>query len=291
MPRQPNPIREDASAELRELASAMRGLKEEHGLSFATLAQRVHYSTASLSNAVSGKRLPTWDVAWAFIRGCDDRADEAVWRSRWAAAEEGELRRPPAEDGGTAAEAAVRRQAAGAPRPRRSVAELVREEVARQQQSTSWRPSEADAVSTALALCTTAYDFRVLLRELMASEGLDPDEVRANARAQGLGLTRTAVLGILEGDDVPDAEPLHAFLLGCGVGPTGVGAWHSTATRIKISQARVGESADDGPGHSRRVVTSWRRFRGQLNLDTAIGMVCTVALTLLQLIAVAKHGI
>ncbi|MFJ8018368.1 hypothetical protein [Streptomyces sp. NPDC096339] len=280
MPRQPSPISDDASAELRELASGMRDLKDAAGLTFATLNERVHYSTASLSGAVSGKKLPTWEVTWAFIHGCDPMADEQVWQERWRAAEEGELRRAEAE--ATAPDTAARRPG-GVPRQRRStVAELVREEVERRQQTTAWSPSEAMTVSTALALCTTAYDFRELLRDLMETQGLGNTEIIANARAKGIVLSRGEIFSVLNSGEIPDTAPLHGFLLGCNVGLVRINEWHRTATRIKISQARRSETGSESERRGVRVV--WKEFWARLGVEGSLSLISTILFLVLQII-------
>ncbi|MFJ8166636.1 hypothetical protein ACIRBY_37730 [Streptomyces sp. NPDC096136] len=285
MPRQPSPISAEASAELRELASGMRDLKETAGLTFSALTERVHYSTASLSGAVSGKKLPTWEVTWAFIHGCDPAADEQVWKQRWEAAEEGELRRSEAE--ASDADTAVRRPG-GAPRQRRStVAELVREEVERRQQTTAWSPSEAMTVSTALALCTTPYDFRELLRDLMETQGLTSNEIRANARNKGIVLGRGDVFSVLHGSEIPETEPLHGFLLGCNVGLVRINEWHRTATRIKISHARRMDPEET----ERQRFAAWRAFWARLSFETALSMISTILFLTVQLASIFKNGI
>ncbi|MFD5420925.1 hypothetical protein ACFWJT_23215 [Streptomyces sp. NPDC127069] len=289
MPRQPSPISPDASPELRELASAMRDLKDSAGLTFSALTERVHYSTAALSGAVSGKKLPTWEVTWAFISGCDPEADEQVWKQRWLAAEEGEIRRNEAE--ATDEEATTRRPAGAVPRPRRSsVAELVREEVERRQQTTAWSPSEAMTVSTALALCTTAYDFRELLRDLMETQALTSAEIRANARNKGIILSRGDVFSVLHGSEIPETQPLHGFLLGCNVGLVRINEWHRTATRIKIAQARHAELSGT-EGQRRKVNVAWKEFWGRLSFEAALSMISTILFLTVQLVSIIKHGI
>ncbi|WP_327732605.1 hypothetical protein OG749_44985 [Streptomyces nojiriensis] len=292
MPRQPSPISAAASAELRELASAMRDLKDGAGLTFSTLHERVHYSTAALSGAVSGKKLPTWEVAWAFIRGCDPGADEQaeqVWKARWLAAEEGERRRTEAEAADP--DTAERRPGGGVPRQRRStVAELVREEVERRQQTTAWSPSEAMTVSTALALCTTAYDFRELLRDLMETQGLSSLDIRANARAKGIVLGRGDVFSVLHSSEIPETEPLHGFLLGCNVGLVRINEWHRTATRIKISQARTSEPTGS-ENERKRMRAAWNEFWARLSFEAALSMISTILFLTLQLVSLFTHGI
>jgi hypothetical protein len=45
------------------------------------LGRRVHYSAASLSEAASGRKLPSLPVTLAYVRGCD--GDIVAWERRW----------------------------------------------------------------------------------------------------------------------------------------------------------------------------------------------------------------
>ncbi|MFB7267847.1 hypothetical protein ACFCXH_37760, partial [Streptomyces nojiriensis] len=191
----------------------------------------------------------------------------------------------------TGPDTAERRPGGGVPRQRRStVAELVREEVERRQQTTAWSPSEAMTVSTALALCTTAYDFRELLRDLMETQGLSSLDIRANARAKGIVLGRGDVFSVLHSSEIPETEPLHGFLLGCNVGLVRINEWHRTATRIKISQARSAEPAGSET-ERRRMSAAWNEFRARLSFEAALSMISTILFLTLQLLSLFKHGI
>jgi transcriptional regulator with XRE-family HTH domain len=45
------------------------------------IARRSHLSTATVSRAMNGNTLPSWEVTRAIVRGC--RADELSWQRRW----------------------------------------------------------------------------------------------------------------------------------------------------------------------------------------------------------------
>ncbi|MFE0492946.1 hypothetical protein ACFYZI_41945 [Streptomyces griseorubiginosus] len=292
MPRQESPIHPDASPALNRLVTAMRGAKatatdgegNSINMSYALLSERTHYSTASLSLGASGKRVPTWELTWAYVCGCDSNAQEDYWKPLWEAARDSEGVPPaatPPEAEASGADAPRRSR-----RPQASVAELVREEVLRQQQTLPFRTSDVDAMRTALALCTTADDFRALLHELKGT--LKADELKDRARRKGRILRKSDINAMLDGDGIPETEPLHAFLLACQVTQGQIHEWHHTATRLKISQARFAEPAGNEPIRI-RFPQALRRVRGQLNLATLVA-VTTLIVTILQITAMLRYG-
>src|SRR5687768_904910 len=78
----------DSSA---EFGRALRALRERSGNPpLRTLAERVGYSHTVLSQALSGRTLPTWSVTAAIVRTCG--GDESDWHGRWLAASERAVR-------------------------------------------------------------------------------------------------------------------------------------------------------------------------------------------------------
>ncbi|TDW79742.1 helix-turn-helix protein [Kribbella pratensis] len=65
-------------------AAALDRVRRQAGLSYRQLADRALYSHPHLIRATSGKHLPTWDVAAAYLTGCGVPMDLLpVWRRRW----------------------------------------------------------------------------------------------------------------------------------------------------------------------------------------------------------------
>ncbi|MFI0444519.1 helix-turn-helix domain-containing protein [Actinomadura sp. 6N118] len=64
-------------------ACALRDLRESADPvpTYRQMADRVHYSVTALSQAASGRKLPTWEVTQAFVTACGE--DPAEWRTRW----------------------------------------------------------------------------------------------------------------------------------------------------------------------------------------------------------------
>ncbi|WP_185759386.1 helix-turn-helix domain-containing protein [Kribbella jejuensis] len=70
--------------DVEEFADALQRVRRNAGLTYRELAERAHYSHAHLIRATSGKQLPTWEVAAAYLTGCGVPADlMPVWRRRW----------------------------------------------------------------------------------------------------------------------------------------------------------------------------------------------------------------
>lgn len=83
MPRQENPLERDGSA-LVEFAADLRKLRDEAGKPpYREMAGRAHFSSTTLSDAASGKRLPSLAVTVAFVRACG--GNPAEWEARWHA--------------------------------------------------------------------------------------------------------------------------------------------------------------------------------------------------------------
>lgn len=68
---------------LRGFAQGLRDLRAQAPGSptYRTLAARARYSPSALSDAASGRRLPSWDVTAAFVAACGGDIEE--WRERW----------------------------------------------------------------------------------------------------------------------------------------------------------------------------------------------------------------
>ncbi|MGW6498863.1 nSTAND1 domain-containing NTPase [Nonomuraea angiospora] len=63
-------------------AADLRRLRERAGSPrYRELAQRAHYSASTLSEAASGRRLPSLEVTLAYVRACDGDVEE--WETRW----------------------------------------------------------------------------------------------------------------------------------------------------------------------------------------------------------------
>ncbi|MEU8414351.1 helix-turn-helix domain-containing protein [Amycolatopsis japonica] len=83
MPRPERPLDGENTA-LTRFAADLRTLREAAGRpTYRQLSARAHYSTASLSEAAAGRKLPSLAVTLAFVDACG--GDRAAWESRWSA--------------------------------------------------------------------------------------------------------------------------------------------------------------------------------------------------------------
>lgn len=81
VPRRENPLG-PADDVLTGFAADLRGLREDAGApTYRQLSARAHYSAAALSEAASGRKLPSLPVTLAYVRACD--GDTAEWERRW----------------------------------------------------------------------------------------------------------------------------------------------------------------------------------------------------------------
>ena len=70
-----------ASGPVADLAQQLRLLRQHAALTLRQLTAGTGLSTATLSVAASGRKLPTWEVARAYVQVCGGDTDD--WRVRW----------------------------------------------------------------------------------------------------------------------------------------------------------------------------------------------------------------
>jgi len=81
VPRQERPLESEETPLLR-FAGDLRRLRRRAGLpSYRELGKRTSYSAAALSEALSGRRLPSLAITAAIVRACD--GDTGEWTERW----------------------------------------------------------------------------------------------------------------------------------------------------------------------------------------------------------------
>ncbi|QUQ72589.1 WD40 repeat domain-containing protein [Kutzneria sp. CA-103260] len=81
MPRSERPL-DDGDGPLLRFAADLRKLREQAGSPvYRELSRRAHYSTAVLSEAAGGRKLPSLAVTLAYVTACD--GDTELWEQRW----------------------------------------------------------------------------------------------------------------------------------------------------------------------------------------------------------------
>jgi hypothetical protein len=90
MPRPERPLTGDS--EIVRFAADLRELRRHAGNpTYRELAETAHFSKASVAEATSGRRLPSWSITSAFVLACGGDVHE--WHERWQAMRAG-LGRP-----------------------------------------------------------------------------------------------------------------------------------------------------------------------------------------------------
>ena len=69
------------SGAVADFAQQLRLLRQHEALTIRQLAAATGLSTATLSVAASGRKLPSWEVARAYVQACGGDTDD--WRMRW----------------------------------------------------------------------------------------------------------------------------------------------------------------------------------------------------------------
>lgn len=71
-------------------ANRLRHARQSAGLTLRRLSEISGYSVGALSNAESGRKIPSWDLTEAFVRACR-QPDVGRWRGWWESEREREL--------------------------------------------------------------------------------------------------------------------------------------------------------------------------------------------------------
>jgi helix-turn-helix protein len=88
MPRPERPL-DDEDGPLARFATDLRQLRQSAGgLTYRAMAKEANYSATVLSEAASGRKLPSLHVTVAYVRACGGDPDE--WTARWQALADGE---------------------------------------------------------------------------------------------------------------------------------------------------------------------------------------------------------
>ena len=238
----------DIPLSLRSLSIEMRDVRKDSGLTISELAKKISYSPTAISQATSGKTVPSWDLVEAFVKGCGYEGDMEHWRRTHRHARRDRKGIHSSEDTG---ETPMVRLQLVPPRLRRPAAEVpvaplhpdgllalvqqAREFERRDKRVTS--VTSADQMHTALALCTTAEDVIELMNELVRTKGLSLQELEERSRRH-YPISDTTFTQVLSGTSLPTTEWLYIFLSSCGLEEERTVMWHFTVTRIRISQMR-----------------------------------------------------
>ncbi|MGY4966653.1 helix-turn-helix domain-containing protein [Streptomyces sp. 900105245] len=239
----------DIPLSLRSLAIDMRDVRKNSGLTISALATKINYSTTAVSQATSGKTVPSWNLVEAFVKGCGYDGDMERWKRAHREARQ-DAKGTSMEDTGehhlprlTLVPRLRRPEQPAAPIQGDGLLALVqraREYELEDRRVTS--VTSADYMHTALALCTTAEDVIELMNELVRSKGMSPQELEAESRDY-YPISNATFKQVLSGTSLPTTEWLHIFLSACKLEEERMTMWHFTVTRIRIAEMRQRERA------------------------------------------------
>lgn len=242
----------DIPLSLRSLAIEMRNLRKDSSLTISQLAKTINYSTTAVSQATSGKTVPSWDLVEAFVQGCGYTGDMEQWKRAHRAARRDAKGTSGSEDTGETpvprlalvprlrrpSEQPVQPAAPSQPDGLLALVQQAREFERRDKRVTS--VTSADHMHTALALCTTPEDVIELMIELVNDKNLSLQELEERSRRH-YPISNATFTQVLSGNALPTTEWLHIFLSACGLEEERTVMWHFTVTRIRISEMRQRE--------------------------------------------------
>jgi transcriptional regulator with XRE-family HTH domain len=199
-----NPL--SGSNPMTALAAELRELRSDPYFTLRELAKLTHYSIATLSSALSGKKLPSWNVTAAIVDACD--GEPADYRRRW--------------------ESAVQYCFGATEEPRASAAEFGIEHLGLDR---AFLPTGVE----------TTEQFMERIRLVKISAGDAP--VRALARKAHVGATTMQDFLTNKNGVMPTMRMVVKFLMACGLPPGAISEWEHVWRRLKHreTEARLKE--------------------------------------------------
>lgn len=254
----------DATRPFANIASDLVALRVSAGLTVTQLAREAKFSTAVISTATAGLRMPTADVLEAYVRGCGANKHAVA---RWLTRRTTELSAAAAPAGQVApsASAALTVVEPGPPRPAEAksasppaatpvLAGNVVDLPGRADYDTGphrgrrFSPDDPASVTTLLEL---ANALNVLRRQHSYA-----DLQRAAERApRHRRLARATISDLLNGKSVPTRETAIAFLTACGLSGEQQRPWLAAWERVATEHLYR-------PGRAVRVVEARTRDLG-----------------------------
>jgi transcriptional regulator with XRE-family HTH domain len=185
-----------------DFARQLRLLRRHAALTLRQLAAKTGLSTATLSVAAAGRKLPTWDVTQAYVQACG--ADTDDWRARWKHA-------------AWLSRRAVAPRLATAPRRENGAAGL------------------GGPVPLPVTAGTSGEFMRCLLQVKIWAG--DPPVRVLSRRA---GLPPSTMQDFLHRERrLPPVKTVCAFLAACGVDDATIAEWVFTWRRLKFTEAEL----------------------------------------------------
>ncbi|MFD9224938.1 helix-turn-helix domain-containing protein [Streptomyces sp. NPDC060064] len=247
------------------------------------VAKITHYSISALSDATSGKRIPTVTLIERYAAACGmDPAPLLALRQQ--AVQEKNAAPAPAQDESAAssalavphATAEVVRQTIGSmslpkmrgarreedtppsAEPPPGVVDVHMATLIQQAMASAGRtsvPVHVDPITGALSLCTVPKDLMELLRALWAQSEVSLREMEQRVRRFDLAISRSSLQKILNEDHLPPVDVLAAIVGACGKAQDQIDVWLYHRARLEIAEVRHRQSTAtaksvDSPGNT-----------------------------------------
>jgi ABC-type phosphate transport system substrate-binding protein/transcriptional regulator with XRE-family HTH domain len=264
------PLPKDAPEALADLAEGLRELREAARLTLAQLAEKSCCSQAALSQAASGKRLPTWEITKAYVQGCGGDLDG--WHSLWlraSSATSGRLAGASRQTGGERQDLLPGAGAHAQPAPGSACEDAGRTPWLNR---VPWRPRRlrafgkeprpaASPISDPVLVSTTSEFVNAL--QLLRFHARDPSfhEMSQRARKAGADVPASTLRDACSVHSrLPAPQTVRAFLTACGViAQKDQEAWDDAWKRARWaeSHARDVHAQGDAYAHKHSTMRRW----------------------------------
>lgn len=206
MARRENPV-DPTTGPLARLASDLRALRRDAGLTYRQMAMRCELVASTLSQAANGRDLPSWTTVSAYVYACGGKP--ASWKDLYEQARTASnidpVEQEPAQSASLVDSTARRFAGAGSvPDPRNA---------------------------------TGPGEFVEALKLVRIWAG-QPSLREISARA-GHRLPHTTLFSMLARQTLPRWDPTVTFLRACGIEEEDIAAWGTTWNRLVRSPPRV----------------------------------------------------
>lgn len=202
-----------------EFANGLRTLRVSAGRpSLRAIAHEIHYSAGHVSDALSGKTLPTWDFTSAFVRVCGGEQKE--WSVRWEQA-----RSAKAAAGGSVPAATAN----GPTRPSLG---------ADHRESQAERDGAAKVLPVDPAEVHNREELSRALNQLRGARSYRDLELAARRRGTTRALSPSTLSDLLSGRSMPSPATITSFLTACGVDAAAQRPWLAAWERVSSAHLR-----------------------------------------------------
>ncbi|MFE6127774.1 helix-turn-helix domain-containing protein [Streptomyces sp. NPDC056437] len=252
---------------LQQLVQALGDGRGE--MKLTDVAQVTHYSVSALSDATSGKRIPTVALIEKYAAACGMDAAPLLALRQQAVQEKNTAPAQTHDEPAASSDLVVRHGTAVAVRQSISGMSLPKMRGSRREEETSSAeppvgtadahmatlirqamasagrtsvPVHVDPITGALSLCTVPKDLMELLRALWAQSEVSLRDMEQRVRRFDLAISRSSLHKILNEDQLPPVDVLAAIVGACGKAQDQIDVWLYHRARLEIAEVRHRQS-------------------------------------------------